>query len=96
MDDVKRKKFIYYYISYMCTLTHLVLIITLYFNLKSNKKLIIPLLIWGIPALISFIISIFIKNNYFDEDYGKYMLKLALANLLSFVGLICAIIYLFI
>lgn len=90
-------RIIYYMVAYISNFeyTLLLLIIALVFEFPHNPYY--SLLIFGVPASISMLISAFIiRNNLtYGHSRNQGIIRLALAHSLSIIGLVLALLYLF-
>lgn len=99
MDELKQKRRLFFSTAYVTNINYLVMLILIcnYVELDNDRPY-ISLAIWGIPAFISVLIStVVIRNNLmFNLSRQEGLLKLAITHSLSLLGLMGAIIYLFI
>lgn len=97
-DELRQKKLLYFSVGYMTNINYFIMILVLVFNLEFDRDPYMALIILGIPAAITIIAStIIIRNNLLKEEpRTKGLVKLGIAHSFTLVGLIGALIYLFV
>jgi len=97
-DELRQKKILYYTIIYFTNLNYLIVLLLLSFYFEFDKDPFLSIVIWGIPASITILFStIVVRHNILHElSKEQGIFKLAICHIPSILGLIGALVYLFI